>query len=152
MSTFDPDSFLNEQVDGALATSFEPIPEGEYPAVVSSGDKAFSVRQTEKGTVILDVLWEIQDHELMESLGRNPLTVRQSLFLDMTPYGTLDRGKSKNVGLGRLRAALGQNDPNKPWTFGSLKGAGPALIKVGQRLNPNDESVVYNDVKLVTTI
>ena len=151
MSVFDPDSFLNETVQGANATTFEPIPEGEYLAVVASGDKAVTVRQTEKGSVILDVTWEIQDAELAEQLGRQTLTVRQSVFLDMTEQNTLDRGKGKNVSLGRLRSALNQNDPNKPWAFGHLKGAGPAMIKVGQRMNPNDESIIYNDVKGVTS-
>ncbi len=150
MSTFDPDSFLNEEVDGALATTFEPIPEGEYLAVVASGEKAITVRQTERGSTILDISWEIQDAELAEKLGRTTLSVRQSVFLDMTPNNTLDRGKGKNVSLGRVRAALGQNDPNKPWAFGMLKGAGPAMIKVGQRSNPQDDSIIYNDVKAVT--
>lgn len=150
MSTFDPDSFLNEAVDGALATTFEPIPEGEYLAVISSGEKAITVRQTEKGSTILDISWEIQDAELAETLGRTTLSVRQSIFLDMTPNNTLDRGKGKNVTLGRVRAALGQNDPSKPWSFGMLKGAGPAMIKVGQRSNPQDDSIIYNDVKAVT--
>lgn len=147
MSTFDPDSFLNETVDGALSTSPEPIPEGEYLAVIGSGDKAIQVRQTQKGSTILDITWEIQDGALAEQLGRQTITVRQSIFLDVTPQGTIDRAKGKNVQLGRLRAALHQNDPSKPWVFGHLKGAGPAMIKVGQRPNPEDETIIYNDVK-----
>lgn len=147
MSTFDPDSFLNEAVDGALSTAPEPIPEGEFLAVIGMDDKSIQVRQTAKGSTILDVTWEIQDGDLAEKLGRQKITVRQSIFLDMTPNNTLDRSKGKNVQLGRLRAALGQNDPMKPWTFGSLKGAGPAMIKVTQRTNPDDESIIYNDVK-----
>lgn len=150
MSTFDPDAFLNESVDGAMSTSMEPVPEGEYLAVVSSGDKALQVRQTQKGGTILDITWEIQDHELSEKLGRQVVTVRQSVFLDMTPQNTLDRGKGKNVQLGKIRAALGQNDPTKPWNIPMLKGAGPATIKVGQRPDPNDEATIYNDVKGVT--
>lgn len=150
MSTFDPDSFLNEAVDGALSTSPEPIPEGEYLAVVSSGDKAVTVRQTDKGSTILDITWEIQDGNLAEALGRQTVTVRQSIFLDMTPQNTLDRSKGKNTGLGRVRSALGQNDPSRPWSFGMLKGAGPATIRVTQRPAPNDDSIIYNDVKGVT--
>lgn len=151
MSAFDPDSFLNEQVEGALSTSFEPIPEGEFLAVIGSEEKSIQVRQTAKGSTILDVTWELQDAELSTQLGRDKLTVRQSLFLDLTPEGTLDRGKGKNVQLGKLRAALNQNDPNRPWTFGHLKGAGPAMIRVTQRPS-DDESVIYNDVKAVTAV
>ena len=150
MSTFDPDSFLNEEIDGAFSTSLEPIPEGEYLAVIGSEEKSVQVRQTNKGSLILDVTWEIQDEALFTQLGRTKLTVRQSLFLDTTPNNTLDRSKGKNVQLGRLRAALGQNDPMKPWVFGMLKGAGPATIKVTQRPSPDDETIIYNDVRAVT--
>ena len=149
MSTFDPNSFFNETVDGAFSTSPEPIPEGEYLAVIASGEKAVVVRNT-KSSVVLDIQWEIQDAELAESLGRSTVSVRQSIFLDTTSQGTLDRGKGKNVSLGRLRAALGQNDASKPWSFGMLRGAGPAMIRVTQRPNPEDETIVYNDVKGVT--
>lgn len=149
MSAFDPDAFLNEQVDGAMSTSQAPIPEGEYLAVVSSGDKAVVPRQA-KNSVILDVLWEIQDAQLAEQLGRDRITVRQSIFLDVTEHGTVDRSKGKNVALGKLRAALGQNDPSRPWSFGMLKGAGPAKIRVTQRQNQDDPDVIYNDVKGVT--
>ena len=150
ISAFDPDSFLNEAVEGAMSTVAEPIPEGEYLAVVGSLEKSVAVRQTSKGQTILDITWELQDAALAEALDRQTVTVRQSIFLDMTTNNTLDRGKGKNLGLGRVRAALGQNDPNKPWSFGMLKGAGPAMIKVTQRPNAEDDTVIYNDVKGVT--
>lgn len=150
MSAFDPDSFLNEQVEGSFSTTPEAVPEGEYLAVIGSGEKSVTVRETQKGSKILDVTWEIQDGVLAETLGRQTITVRQSIFLDTTAQGTLDRAKGKNVQLGRLRAALNQNDPARPWSFGMLKGAGPAKIRVTQRPNPDDPSIIYNDVKGVT--
>ena len=150
MSAFDPNNFLNDQVEGAMSTSQAPIPEGEYLAVIDSGDKGVAVRQTAKGQTILDILWEIQDGNLAEALGRQTVTVRQSIFLDVTPSGTLDRSKGRNVALGKLRAALNQNDPTRPWSLGNLKGSGPAKIRVTQRPNQDDPDVIYNDVKGVT--
>lgn len=150
MSDFDPDSFLNETVEGAMSTAMEPIPEGEYLAVISSKDKAVNIRKTQKGGAVLDITWEIQDAELQEKLNREVVTVRQSIFLDITPQGTMDRSKGKNVGLGKLRAALNQNDPSRPWSVGMLVGCGPATIKVTQRPSPDDDSIIYNDVKGVT--
>lgn len=150
MTDFNPDSFLNDTIEGSLSTQQEPIPEGEYLAVIGSGEKSVTVRQTPKGSTILDITYEIQDAQLADQLGRQVLTVRQSIFLDLTPQNTLDRSKGKNTGLGRVRAALGQNDPNKPWSFGQLKGAGPVMIKVGQRPAGDGSDTIYNDVKGVT--
>jgi hypothetical protein len=151
MSAFDPDSFLNQAEAGANSTSFEPIPDGEYVAMIGSDEKAVTPRQTNSGRLILDVTWEIDDMNLKTQLQRDKLTVRQSIFIDTTPQGTIDRGKGKNVQLGRVRDALGQNDPMKPWSPISLRGAGPAKIRVTQR-SSEDGSQVYNDVKAVTKI
>lgn len=149
MSVFNPDTFLNQDEVGALSTSFEPIPDGEFEAHVGSGDDAVKARTTNTGRAILDVTWEIENQQLKEQLGRDKLTVRQSVFLDLTPQGTLDRGKGKNVQLGRLRDALGQNDPSRPWNPNMLRGAGPAKIRISQR---EADGNIYNDVKGVSRI
>lgn len=151
MSTFDPNTFLSTEEAGALSTTFEPIPDGEYEAMIGAGDEALKPRVTQSGRHILDVTWELNDEALRERLGREKLTVRQSLFLDMTSQGTLDRGTGKNVQLGRLREALGQNDPSKPWSPMMLRGAGPAKIRITQRAG-DDGVTIYNDVKAVTKL
>lgn len=144
MSTFNPDTFLNAEVTGALDTVFLPVPAGEYQAAVEK----VAYRQTDKGNHILDITWLLRDDELMNSLGRDKITVRQSVFMDVTEQGSLDLSKGKNIQLGKVRDALGQNDPEKPWRPSYLVGA-TAMVTVTQRPDPNDPRNIYNDIKSI---
>jgi hypothetical protein len=147
--SFDPNLFVQSQNEGALSTQYVPIPEAEYTAVID----AIKARQA-KDNYILDVTWAIDSDEIRELTGMDKPTVRQSIFLDITPQGGLDIGKGKNVQLGRLREALGQND-GRPWSPNMLEGQ-VATIMVTQRLVdtdkdgnalPESEHKIYNDVK-----
>ena len=62
-------------------------------------------------------------------MGRDKVVVSKQIILDVTPNGAIDTGKNKNIELGRLRAAAGQND-GQPWSVGHLRGAGPMMVKV----------------------
>lgn len=146
MSVFNPDDFLNQTITGSLDTKREPVPEGEWTAAVDDGSNALKFRTLTNGQVILDVNWNILDDQLKANLGRDKLTVRQSIFLDLTADGKLDNAKGKNVDLGRVREALGQNFSDRPWGVAMLKGAGPAKIKVTVRDGE------FNDVKGVIKI
>jgi hypothetical protein len=101
--------------------------------------------------VIMSVNWEIKDDALKAQLDRTP-RVRQDVWLDQDSNGDLDYAKGKNVGLGRLREALGQNSPGAAWSPAMLKGAGPAMISVTERPDNNNRDVIYNDVKSVGTV
>lgn len=143
---FDPEMFLNVTTNEANATTLEPIPEGEYIATIKE------VKPRQSGDyVLLDVVWTIDDAALAEQLGRKSVTVRQSIFLDITETGGLATGKGKNVGLGRLREAVGQNRPGQPWSPGMLAGAGPCRITVKHRTN-DDGSQIYEDVRQVAAL
>lgn len=145
MSVFDPDTFLQASVDAAFETRLSPVPEGEYLAVI--GEDGLKPR-TAKDRVILDITWSILDEALKAQLGMQKVTVRQSVFLDLDENGRLLHGPNKNIDLGRIREALSQNVPG--WIPSMLRGAGPAKIKVTQRMDPEDSSKIYNDVKGVT--
>jgi hypothetical protein len=96
----------------------------------------------------LDVEWTINDEELKKSLGRTP-KVRQSIMLDLTADGNgIDFGKGRNIGLGRLRTALGQNQNGQPWNF-SMLGNQVARVKVKHRMV---EDKIYSEVSDVATI
>lgn len=120
---FDPDTFASTPVQGELDTQFTPVPVGEYNGRISK----YNFR-TPKDSVIMEVFWAVDDESVKEATGMEEPTVRQSIFLDVTPDGGLDMGKGKNIQLGRLREAVGQNGPD-PWTPGMLEGA-VARIKV----------------------
>jgi hypothetical protein len=150
MSTFDVNAFQNAQFTEASSTEFTPIPEGEFNAVVDKQD----IRTTTKGQVILDVTWKIDDATVAAETGLPNPTVRQSVFLDVADNGGLEFGKGKNVSLGRLREALGQNQSGQPWSFGMLLGQ-VAKVRVKHRI-VRDESTgedrTYSDIAGVTKI
>lgn len=142
MSQFDAESFLNVSVEGELETRIEPIPPGEYRAMI---EKIEARQQGEYS--IMEVFWKIEDPELAAELGREKLTCRQSIFLDISEMGTIDLAKGKNVQLGRLRAAVDQNGP-EAWSPRDLM-AQMAVVQVAQR--KKDEEV-YDYVKSVAHI
>lgn len=142
--SFNPEEFLQQTTTDTFETRMTPIPEGDY---LSQVDK-FAMRVVE-GNVILDVTWAILDEGVKQLLGMDKPTVRQSIFLDIDQNGKLAAGQNKNIQLGKVRDALGQNTPGEPWGINRI-AAGLAKIKVGHRPDKSDPSIIYNDVKGVT--
>lgn len=127
-SVFNPDTFLNTTTTDANETTYTPVPEGEWQAVI----KEIKPRAA-KENALLDIIWGVDEQEVIDATGmKNPI-VRQSIFLDITDTGALDKGKGKNVQLGKLREAVGQNQNGKPWQPGMLVGQ-VAKIKVTHRM------------------
>lgn len=146
MSTFNADTFLNTQVNDSNATTFEPIPVGEdYQASIAkieprmAGDKP-----------VLEVTWQTSDPRAVEATGMDTPTVRQTIWLDVTESGGLDLGRGKNVGLGKLRAALNQNQPGVAWAPGMLIGQS-AMLKISHRAGKSPDEV-YAQVAGVTAL
>jgi hypothetical protein len=149
-STFDSDSFMNASVEGEMETRFEPVPEGEYTAVIEN----VAVKEVDgpEGKIkICDVTWDIMDEDLKTNLGREKLQVRQGVFLDVDNKGNIVIGANKNIQLGRIRAALGQNTSSS-WNFAKLLGSAPATIKVGVKPDKDDPETLYNRVLKVSKI
>lgn len=150
MSAFDPDLFLSQTVDQANDTKVVPCPAGEFTGIV----KEFKARQwTAKNDpsntgVTLDITWTVDDEGVRQVLDRSEVTVRQGIMLDVTEAGALDLGKGKNVGLGRLREALGLNVPGQPFAFSMLTGQ-IAKLTVSHRVVGED---IFADVKMVAKI
>lgn len=143
--TFNPQEFMNASVEGANDTHYVPIPEGEYPAVIDAlSEPAF----TDKGNIYIHVTWSIDSEPLRKQMDREKVTIRQTIWLDLDKEGKLDRGKGKNVPLGRLREAVGMNGAT--FKFPSLVGL-VARIKVSQRLD-KDSGEIFNDVKATTKL
>ena len=142
--TFDPAVLLGGEVQGQLDTSIPPIPEGEYPAVITKIE-ARSGEKDGKVWKAVDIFWNIDDATVREATGLPKPSAKQGMFLDLTPDGKLDMGKAKNTKLGQLRAAVGQNDPTKSWNFNMLVGQA-AVVKIKQNPDKNDPTIVYSNV------
>lgn len=147
MSSFNPDTFLNTETSEANATSYTPVPEGEFNASI----KQIKPRVLTDGRAVLDVTWIVDDEQARQETGMAEPSVRQTLWLDTTESGGLDFGKGKNVGLGRLRDAVKQNASGKPWAPGMLIGQ-VAKIKVGHSIDKRDGVTVNAEVKAVTSL
>lgn len=144
-TAFDPDQFSQMPIEGANDTVVIPPDEGEYPAII---DK-YEFRTIEKtGQLVMDVTWSIDDAGQKEKTGREKLTVRQGIFIDRLPNGSLDMGTGKNVALGRLREALGMNVPGQAFMFSMLPGQA-ARVRTKNRKDGDD---VFTDVKGVTRL
>lgn len=148
--TFNPELFLQTTISEANSTELILIPEGDYLAVSEpitvESFRSFDIKRGERAGQkgrSLDIKWNINDDsgQLKEYLGRAP-SARQGIMLDTRPDGTLEMGKGKNVGLGRVREAVGQNANGQPWSFSMLGGV-MAKIKVKHRV---DGSKTYAEV------
>lgn len=117
---FDINNIMGMIVEEGNSTVLTPVPEGEYVARVKSVNGR-SVTTKNGEAPILRVQWVIDGNpEVSAVTGRDSNTVSQDLWLDLTPGGTLDMGAGMNVGLGKLRAAVGQNESGRPWGFGQM--------------------------------
>ena len=146
MSTFDPNIFEQQQVESRFNTEWTPVPPGEYIAFIQDMD--YRTFQNDDGSeaVYMTVIFRIDDEELAQKLGVEEPRVRASFRLDLAEDGvTLLSGPNKNVRLGKLRDALGQNEPG--WSPAMLKGAGPIKIAVE---NTERDGVVYSNVTAFT--
>ena len=143
-SAFDPDIFMSAQTEGAMETEYAPCPVGDYMAQIT----AISVRPTEKNGQAyypMDISWKVDSPDNEEANGR---LVRQTIFLDVSPNGGLAIGKNKNVALGRLRDAVGQNGP-QAWSPNNLVGAA-AMIRIKHRIGEGDyEGRTFDEVDKV---
>lgn len=136
-SIFNPDFILQGQSSEAMSTKSIPIPANVYLAQIMelTPRNVQGVKDTTKFYQFLDVKLEIKlDQAAQAELGRETAIRNHSVSLDLTPQGNLDYGKGKNIGLGRLREAVGQNIPGQAWSPMMLKGQ---VIKVAIKHEPD---------------
>lgn len=147
---FDANAFLNQEITGALDTKYIPIPQGDYPAIITKleGREQDNKNDPSKPWTVLDVTYQIEDAKVREITGLPAPTVRQSIFLEMGPDGRLDTSKGKNIPLGRLREAVGLNDPDKPFSFQQLMGQA-CVVSVTHTPKKDDPSTIYSNVSKV---
>jgi hypothetical protein len=155
--SFDPDVFMQQTVDNPMDTVIRQCPEGEFPAMIDDFEAAKAFRTFDKkegdGTfTVFSPPFVIQDEAVKAELERDKVVVyHKGMFVDIGPDGGLDTAKGKNVDIGRLREAVGQNAPGN-WGFGQLKGAGPVMVKVVHEPDKADPEKKYARVTKVTRI
>lgn len=151
---FNADAFLNQTAAGPMSTAIVPCPEGEFKFIIDDSDKAIKFNEftSDKGTFhTMEVLCKCLDENLKATLKRDNITVPIKMFLDLNADASgLDTSEGKNVQLGRLRAALDQNDGT--WAPAMLKGKGPFMGKVTQRADKNDPTIKYAEITRVAKI
>jgi hypothetical protein len=157
---FDPNNFMSQNVDAPMATEMRLVPEGEYQAMIDSfeAEKAFNEikwndRNTgeERSAVQFSLPFSILDEALKAELERDRIIVYAKMFLDFDDNGALSAAPDKNVTLGRIRAAVGQNGAG-PWNFSMLQGQGPVMIRVTHRADKNNPERKYVEVSRVAPV
>lgn len=148
-STFNTDQFLSTEHKGAMDTKLIPCDKGEYRAQINTLKARKLEKEGEEPRIIMDVLWEVLDESQKKKTGLEKVFAKQGIFCDVLPNGSLDMGKGKNIQLGQLREALGQNRSDRPWAPKMLIGQ-VAKVAVEPRPDERNPEVVYNDVKRVT--
>ncbi len=144
MSTFDPQAFLDAQTTETNDTRVLPCPVGEWPATIDSVDIKSGVGQKSgEPWTKLAVKWVIEGCPANQLAERDKIFTQQGVMLDLTESGGLDMGKGKNVQLGRLREAVGLNQPGQPFSFRMLIGRS-AKVSVSHR---EYEGNLYDEVK-----
>ena len=122
MSFFDEATFLNSTVEAAFDTQRLLVHKGAYPGLIVEVKPRQNAGQKDPSKMYtsLDFQVDLQlPADVQASAGFESPVVRRrySIMVDMNDSGTgLDFGKGKNVGLGQLREAVGQNEPSKPWS------------------------------------
>ena len=146
ISTFDPDLFLGGEMKGGFDTSFARVPPGEYSAMIDDV-KVRKVNTDDGERAVMDVTWLIIDEDVKKETELERPTCRQGFFLDVNDKGGLERGKNKNVGLGRLLEALGIDQGDK-WSPEGLKSS-MAVVRVEHKPNKDDPENPYANVTRV---
>lgn len=152
---FNPEAFLQATFNEANDTQLIPCPVGEFQAsideikvrtgTIGKGEK------TGEEWAGIDVYWTINDQAAQTLAGREKLRVKQGVFIDLTPNGTIDMSKGKNISLGKLREAVDLNKAGQAFGFNMLTGR-HAVVKVAHRADANDATRLYDEVVAVRKV
>ena len=153
---FDESSFMDGEVDGESSTQYKvlPVENNPYTAVVKQGSlkPRFNVQGKKDPTKFynwLDMQFTlILPPAVKDVMKRDDFDQRYSVGLELTPSGALDLSDGVNVDLGRLRKAVGQNNPGEKWAPRMLEGK---MLKVYIKHRKEGENT-YNEVDKLEAI
>ena len=151
---FDANDFLNSTVTDSNDTTLINPPDNMsgdgYQMLCTKVDcRAWQGKaDPSKSGLTLDVQWQIEDESVKKFCGREKVVCRQGIMLDLTDGGQLDMAKGKNIGLGKLREALGLNTPGVPFSFSMIVGR----MAKGFVQHRVDGENVYAEIKRVAKL
>ena len=146
LSTFDPDLFLGGEIEGGFETSYARVQPGEYSAMIDDV-KVRKINTKDGMSAVMDVTWLILDEDVKKETELERPTCRQGIFLDVNGKGGLERGRNKNIALGRLLEALGIDKGSK-WNPEGLKSS-LATVRIEHKPNADDPENPYANVTRV---
>ena len=143
--TFNPEALEAAVIEAENATTIDPLEEKDYPGVIK--EYKFVAPNKPDQSPKMDVYWILDDPEQQAKLEREELVCRQTVWLDITEEGAIKTGPNVNVGLGRLREAIGLNKPG--FRFEQLTGSA-ATVTVKQSTKEDDPTTIYSNVVKVS--
>lgn len=150
MAKFNADSFLQQTVEAKLDTKRIPHPEGDWDEGQIKDLKITDGSSKKDGSlwVRLQAVIINTDPNVaadMKLTGDQEPTVRWEEFLDLDENGNLDVSEGKNIKLGKLRQACGQNN-DEAWSPADLKGASVGFRVKHQFNNDGDPYAICSGV------
>jgi hypothetical protein len=121
---FDANALLNAVTTAATSTEYSLLPQGEEFTGLIKEVKLETGSKDGRDWAKANIMVEASGQKVRDALnnGRDKVTIRYGLFLDISESGGLASGPGSNVPLGRLRDAVGQNKAGDPWKFQDLVG------------------------------
>lgn len=148
-SAFNPDTFLQTNYADATSTATVLLPKDDYVGVIKDlvPRQVQGTKDPSKYYLFLDFQVEIgTPGALKEELGRDISRIRDSISIELLEgSNAIDMGKGKNVKLGRLRDAAGQNISGEAWNPSMLNGAA-VKVSVIQEPSDKDPTIKYNRI------
>lgn len=138
---------LEQEVSEPNSTQFEQCPEGEYLARLDDFELATAEWEDKKtgqprSAPTLRITWHILDEGVKAQLKLDPVKVQQDIFLDVDEAtGSLSTDKNKNIMLGRIRQAVGLNEPGQSFSLNMLKGSSAATVRVAHVPDRNNAEI-----------
>lgn len=159
MTQFDPNLFMNQTIDQPLETERTLCPPGDYQFVIDdfTAEALESIdfeyrkgpRAGQPGVMYkFSCPCVVQDEAVKTQLGVEKLVVYKQMNLDIDG-GNLEWGKNKNIELGQLRNAVGQNVNGQPWAISNLRGAGPFMGRVEHREGKRKDGSAFKLAEIV---
>lgn len=152
MPLFDKDTFLTQESTGEMSTALKPMMEHEADLVIEeveikSGTISKGDRKGETW-VALNLKILVDSDQARTDTNMDEPHIYDMIFVDLNDDGMLDTAEGKNVGLGRLRAAVGQNG-DEVWSPVMLAGTVCRGFIV-QEPDAKDDTIIRNKIKAYT--